>query len=290
MANLVVYRDRPATERVDLTAPIEGVPIDEVALRHPARIILLHHTAGSTPCGPVGAMIRILLSGPPQMRLGVEEIALRSECAEESLPSLVRYLLLGDIPTTVWWTEDLSRISPLNALVAMGRQLVYDSRQWRDVQQGVKAVARIGASPHPPDLADLNWRRLTPMRKALMQAFAPPACIGPSDALPLQVRYRAGDGALAWLLAGWFFSRLGWARDKSWPVTMEEAPHSDEMLSASLGTVATAVMDGHRVFVKYRSRCAPFSVAVPRETAAHAIVAELQTFARDRSLGEVVTA
>ncbi len=37
MANLVVFRDRPERERVDLAAPVEGVPIDEVALRCPAR-------------------------------------------------------------------------------------------------------------------------------------------------------------------------------------------------------------------------------------------------------------
>ena len=43
MANLVVYSDRPATARVDLNQPIEGVPLDDVAERHPSRLIVLHH-------------------------------------------------------------------------------------------------------------------------------------------------------------------------------------------------------------------------------------------------------
>ncbi len=173
MANLVVFRDRPERERVDLAAPVEGVPIDEVALRCPARVIMLHHTARSTPCGPIGATISIFLFGPPEMRIGVEQIAVRSSCAEDSLPSVVRHLLLGDIPTTVWWAEDVSQIAPLDAIVTMGRQLVYDSRQWRDIRRGIQPLARLLSRPHAPDLADLNWRRLTSMRQALVQALAP---------------------------------------------------------------------------------------------------------------------
>ena len=43
MANLVVFTDCAARERVDLTAPIEHVPVTEVVRRHPSRVILLYH-------------------------------------------------------------------------------------------------------------------------------------------------------------------------------------------------------------------------------------------------------
>ena len=43
MSNLVVYCRRAAGDDVDLASPPEGVPIDEVARHHPARVILLHH-------------------------------------------------------------------------------------------------------------------------------------------------------------------------------------------------------------------------------------------------------
>jgi glucose-6-phosphate dehydrogenase assembly protein OpcA len=290
MANLVVYRDRPDRGRVDLAAPVEGVPIDEVALRCPARVIMLHHTAQSTPCGPIGAMIRILLFGPPGMRIGVEQIAVRSTCAEDSLPSIVRHLLLGDIPTTVWWAEDLSHVAPLDALVTMGRQLLYDSRQWRDIRRGMHTLARLLSRAHAPDLADLNWRRLTPMRQALVQALAPAAGGATNDALPVHVRYRPGDAALGWLLVGWFSSRLRWRTDAGWPVTIEEAPQDDEMLSVSLGSHLTARMNGHRVLVKFTTGSAPFSIAVPRDTAADTIASELRTSAHDNCLREAVIA
>lgn len=290
MANLIVFRDRPLRELVDLAAPVDGVPIDEVVLRCPVRVIMLHHTAQSTPCGPIGATISIYLFGPPGMRIGVEQIAVRSSCAEDSLPSVVRHLLLGDVPTTVWWADDLSRIAPFDAIVTMGHQLVYDSRQWRDIRRGMQALARLLSRPDAPDLADLNWRRLTPMRQALVQALAPAAGAAPNDALPLTVRYRPGDAALGWLLVGWVSSRLRWRPDADWAVTVEEAPHDDEMLSVSLGSNVTARMNGHRVLVKYKTGVAPFSIAVPRDTAADTIASELRTSVRNDCLREAVVA
>lgn len=293
MANLIVFRDRPAKDEVDLAARIEGVPIDAVAERHPSRIILLHHGGRSDPSSPLGATVAILLFGNPPMRFGVEEIAVRSVCAEASLPSIVRHLTLGDVPTSVWWTEDLSHAAPLQALITMGRQLVYDSRAWRDVRSGVLALAPIARQPDAPDLADLNWRRLIPMRQAIAHALAPNNAEAEVAATPLRIQHRPGDGALAWLLAGWFSARLAWPA-ADWPITIEEVRRGDEVLSASLGGDdpgdLSATMNGHRVLVKYRGRVAPFSIAVPRETEADAIAAELRSLARDLCLREALVA
>jgi glucose-6-phosphate dehydrogenase assembly protein OpcA len=303
MANLVVYRDRPATEDVDLDAPIEGVPVDDVAERHPSRLIVLHHGGRTGASAPIGASISILLFGPPNARFGVEEIAVRSTCAEASLPSIVRRLSLGDIPTSIWWTEDLSRATPLDALVTMGRQLVYDSRQWSDVSRGVLALAPVIARERGPDLADLNWRRLTPMRVALTHALAPP--LGHIDAAGVRVRigHRPGDAALAWLLAGWFCARLGWPDAAELPATIEEdvsgrgGPGDSEgdvvlrvAVSASGGTEITASMNEHRVLVEYGSSVAPFSIAAPEETEADAVAAELRTLTYDADLREAIAA
>ena len=93
----------------------------------PSRVILLCHGATADLRSPFGATITIVLYGTPPMRFGVEMIAVRSVCAEASLPSIVRSLTLGDVPTSIWWTEDFSRTTPLQSLVSMGRQLVYDA-------------------------------------------------------------------------------------------------------------------------------------------------------------------
>ncbi len=298
MANLVIYRDRPATDEVDLAAPIEGVPVDDVAQRHPSRLILLHHGGQPNPSAPIGATISILLFGPPNARFGVEEIAVRSTCAEASLPSIVRRLSLGDIPTSIWWPEDLSRATPLDSLVTMGRQLVYDSRRWRDVRGGVLALAPVIAREHGPDLADLNWRRLTPMRIALTQALAPP--LGPAlghdaGAVRMRIAHRPGDEALAWLLAGWIGSRLDRVDAAALPVTIEDdrGADPDALLRVAIGAgdaEVTATMNAHRVLVEYSSRIAPFSIAAPRETEAEAVAAELRTLTYDASLLEAMTA
>ena len=241
----------------------------------------------------MGASVCILLSGPPTARFGVEQIAVRSACAEASLPSIVRRLALGDIPTSVWWTEDVSRSTPLEALVTLGRQLVYDSRHWNDVRRGVLALAPVIGHRHAPDLADLNWRRLTPMRQALTQALAPP--LGPIDAraVRLRVRHRPGDGALAWLLIGWFTSRLDWS-DADLPATVEEHAEEDAVLSVSIGapeaTHITATMNGHHVRVEYEGGLAPFAIATLHETDADAVAAELRNLTYDTALRDALAA
>ena len=149
MANLVIFRERPSSEHIDLSAPIDDVPVDEVCRLHPSRVILLHHARGGPHAScPVAAAIGALTFGPPRARYGIEQIAVRSTCAEASLPSIVRRLTLGDLPTSLWWTEDLSEAAPLAALVAMARQFVYDSRRWHDVREGVLALAPLLAGGH----------------------------------------------------------------------------------------------------------------------------------------------
>src|SRR6266850_3077962 len=163
MSNLVVVRERPAgrdADAVNADEVAKDLPLDEVVARHPSRVILIQHDrAPQTACAPTAVSVGIITFGPPHARYGVEQIVVQSACAEQSLPSIVRRLLRGDVPTSVWWTDDLSRTPPLDAIVEMARQLVYDSRGWRDVRQGVLAVARFLGRDRRLDLADLNWRR-----------------------------------------------------------------------------------------------------------------------------------
>src|SRR2546423_374179 len=82
----------------------------------------------STAGARLAAHVGVLAFGPPDARYGVERIVIRSACSDAALPSIVRRLMLGDVPTSVWWTDDLSGTRPLGPLVTMGRQLLYDSR------------------------------------------------------------------------------------------------------------------------------------------------------------------
>ena len=293
MANLVVFRDCPARERVDLSAPLDDVPVAEVARRHPSRVILLYHGGQKDLRSPNDATISVLLFGDPPTRFGVEQIAIRSACAEASLPSIVRRLALGDVPTSIWWTEDLARATPLQSLVKMGRQLVYDSRHWSDVREGVLALAPLLDQADAPDLADLNWRRLAPMQQGIAEALKAADTPAPRGALRIRIQHRAGDAALAWLLGGWFRSRLEWSTP-DWPIAMEESALDGEVLTVTFGDdgpgEATATMNGDRVLVKYRTNMAPFSMAVPRQTDAEAVAAELRNLGYDVALRDTLVA
>jgi glucose-6-phosphate dehydrogenase assembly protein OpcA len=297
MSNLVVFREASPAEDADEAPALDAVEVVEVASRHPARVIVLAHAR----CGPesppaIVVTVGILTFGAGEARHAVEQIAIRSRCAEASLPSIVRRLTLGDVPTSVWWTGDLSQSPPLTALVTMGRQLVYDSRQWVNVPAGVSRVAGLLDHPHAPDLADLGWRRLMPMRQALGHGLRVSGELMHAPTLRASVLHRPGEEALAWLLIGWLSSRLGRPSERELAVTVREQPGGVEAMSVSIdGGEATArltaTMSGHQVAVSSTSDApSSFFVAVPQESDAGGVAAELQTLGRDIALIESIGA
>ena len=291
LSNLVVFCYRPVDASVDLAQPLE-LPLDEIASRHPSRIIVLHHGRREDMLqGPSEASIGVLTFGPAGSRYGVEEIAIRAVCGEASLPSIVRRLTLGGVPTTVWWTADLSAVVPLTALVTMGRQLIYDSRLWQDVRLGVRALQSVVANPDAPDLADLNWRRLTTLREALHHVIASAAGLDDRPAGQLRVRHRSGEAALAWLLAGWIEAQLAPVYEIT--VAIEEAPGQDDLLVVAFGQdepEITLALTEDAVVVRLRGRSTPDVIARPRESDAEAVAAELRSLARDVCLHAALAA
>lgn len=298
MSNLVVYCRCPADQNVDLGVPPADIPVEDVARQHPARVILLHHDLDAPDQLTLAAHVGVLLFGPPAARYGVEQIVIRSACSEAALPSIVRPLMLGDVPTTVWWTEDLSRTRPLTPLVTMGRQLVYDSRRWRDVRLAVNALSPLLSDRFGPDLADANWRRLTPVRQALIHA------IGSGDAVKrpmfgsVRIRHQAGESALAWLLAGWLESvgsqglhqdavsneQIRRAPDPTIELAVTEDPAlRDDVLAASFGDDLQLRLGAHQVTVEDALGPAPFTVSIPHEEGAQAIAAELRLLTHDQA-------
>jgi glucose-6-phosphate dehydrogenase assembly protein OpcA len=290
MSNLVVFRYRIAKPDADVATVMADLPLDEVIARHPSRLIVIEHDAGSQqPDAPFAAGVGIATFGPASARYGVEQVVVRAACAEASLPSIVRRLTRGDLPTSVWWTEDLSEKPPLEPLVTMGRQLVYDSRDWRDVRGALRVLEPL-VGRHRIDLADVNWRRLAPLRRAFEQA-------GPGGT-PLivpgarvHIAHAVDEAALAWLLAGALMA-VAAHRPKEPPkveasevgdaaivVTIEDASHrSTVTLSASGAAVAGAAAG------------APLVVSMPIESEADAVAAELRLLSQDTELHAALAA
>ncbi|MGE5244295.1 MAG: glucose-6-phosphate dehydrogenase assembly protein OpcA [Betaproteobacteria bacterium] len=293
LSNLVIVREHGPHEATDLTLAGIGLPLEAIVQQHPCRLIVIHHASGcSRERKPLAAAANVVTFDSGTSRFGIEAIVLSSECAEASLPSIVRRLAVGDIPTTLWWPHDFSRLPPLDALVDMGRQLLYDSRLWRDIRAGIRGAAHLLERPYPPDMADLNWRRLGPMRRALAQCASPRLQAGGVHTAEVHVQHRPGDAALAWLLVGWLDACLA-LPPAARAVTVEEARRGDEVLTVSIGgepAGVTAAMNGHRVLAKLPNHTSPLVVAVPHESAADAIASELRSLVPDRCLHDTILA
>jgi glucose-6-phosphate dehydrogenase assembly protein OpcA len=226
-------------------------------------------------------------------RYSVEQIAVRSTCAEESLPSIVRRLTRGDMPTTVWWREDLSLSPPLQALLTVGRQFIYDSQEWHDVRRGFATAASILDQARVPDLVDLNWRRLAPMRRALVHGVRTTA--GAVDGPPrVRVLHRRGYEASAWLMFGWLQSKLGLDAQPDVQDLEAEGPSSEALLQVRVtlgkGTEVAAVLSEGLVTVKKSPSPSACSQPIRPEAPADAIAAELRSLGRELGLSECIRA
>jgi glucose-6-phosphate dehydrogenase assembly protein OpcA len=216
MSNLVIYCDGPEqAARVEAQVP-------EVVVVHPARVLLLIPEPGADgPNLTAEVLVRPLGNGHMQHACA-EQVTLRApEGAAYRLPFAVRSLVVGDLPTNLWWAAP----SPppfagplLYELAEHAQQIVYDSIGWPDPARGVAGTAAWLEQAERQDVtgrwrvaSDLNWRRLKYWRRLLVQALEPGAARGAAESA-CEVTVEHGPHAVvqAWLLAGWLTQRLRW--------------------------------------------------------------------------------
>lgn len=283
MSNLVVFR---SVGREDATAHSdEAALVSEVASRHPSRVIVIEHQAGNVACAPTAADVGVITFGPEHTRYGVEHVLIRSTCDTASLPSIVRRLLRGDLPTSVWWIDELTQPSGLDAIVGAARQLVFDSARCRRLREAVRCLAPLIAARR--DIADVNWRRLAAMRRAVVVAAE--RTRGTSwDARAVRIRYQPSREALAWLLAGWLASRLEWTAGAA--PTLTEDPEHDALsveIEDNRGLI-NVVMEEDRVRVSTARETHVLPLAIEAE--ADAVAAELRDLKHDVHLHDALSA
>ena len=284
MSNLIVFRGRAAPPGADVASIAADLPLDEVAARHPSRMIVIEHCDDKTAGAPFAAAVGIVTFGPPQARYGIEQIVIRSACPDASLLSILRRFLRGDLPTTVWCADDVSEQPPPEPLLEVVRQLLYDSRRWRDVRRGAAALASI-AGRRGVDVADMNWRRLVPLQRALVDTRGPLG--GPLwRETEVRVAHAPGEEALAWLCVGWLRSEgLTSASVVSSESDRRGASRSGErqpLLTLTAGDLTARLTD--RTVDIVCASAPPLTVGIRVEAEADAVAAELRTLSHDAAL------
>jgi glucose-6-phosphate dehydrogenase assembly protein OpcA len=216
MSNLVIYcGGAESAEKI-------AAEVATVVALHPARVLLLVAEAGPE-AGEFTSSVRVWGRViDPGRWVCSEEVTLHATGrAVERLPSAVRTLLIGDLPTSLWWA--VPQPPPLAAnllydLLEHTEQIIYDSIGWAEPARGVVATAAwLAQMERGPGqgrwrvASDLNWRRLKYWRRLLAQSLDPAISPGTLESIT-EVVLEHGPHAViqAWELVSWLASRLGW--------------------------------------------------------------------------------
>lgn len=216
MANLVVFcasQQRAASLNAE---------IPEVVNVHPARVLLLVADEETT-----GAELETTVLVRP-LRLGShgfgfsEQVTLTAgRGALHHLPFAVRALLIGDLPTNLWWAAPVPPpfAGPiLYELAEHTQQIAYDSMGWPDPARGVAATAAWLEQNERADgrgrwriASDINWRRLKYWRRMLTQSLEGAGDRGLFEsAAEILIEHGPHAVVQAWLLMSWLTGLLGW--------------------------------------------------------------------------------
>lgn len=190
--------------------------IPAIVSQYPSRVLLLVADAGSRSTEiEASVTIQERLRGTSRQVCG-EVATIRAGAPTASrLASTVRAVLLGDLPTALWWAT--AEAPPLAGdlfvqLAALADQVIYDSFAWTDPLRQLVAMANWVGGKGSKVTADLAWRRPKLWRRIISQSLDPSVAPDALEAIR-EVHIEHGPHALtqAWLLTGWLAFRLGWA-------------------------------------------------------------------------------
>lgn len=216
MSNVVVYCDDCQS------AGAINERIAEIVEVHPSRVLFL--VADPAAQAGVEAAVRVrtrYVRGGAQ-EVGSEQVTVQAAGRSiGQLPYLVRSLLIGDLPTNLWWASHTP--PPLAGpilfdLAEQAQQVIYDSLGWHDPHRGISATAgwlsrieRDSTTARWRVASDLNWRRLKLWRRVIGQALDPKTLPGAIESIhEVVIEHGPHAVTLAWQLASWLASRLGW--------------------------------------------------------------------------------
>ena len=216
LSNLVIYCD--TAERA--TEVVAEVPM--IVAIHPARVLLLIDNPDGE-AGPVTATVHSQMHRfGTGLRAFSEQVTLQANGrAVEHLPYAVRSLLIGDLPTNLWWASwqpPAMAGAILYELSENADQVIYDSYGWPEPARGMTATASwIEKFERGPGqgryrvVSDLSWRRLKTWRRVLGQALDPTSAPGAIESVyEIVIDHGPHSVMSAWSLTSWLALCLGW--------------------------------------------------------------------------------
>lgn len=207
MSNLMVFcgDEQQAVNATDRIATLVE--------QHPARVLILALQEDKSRGLEAWVSVHCRKTGEDQ-QLCAEHIELRFPAdAIDRAVSIIRPLLIGDLPTALWWFNAMP--PPLtgnvfDGLVSLSQQMIYDSVGWTRPVEGVRAMTR-WIQQRDTVVYNLAWRRLKSWRRMLAMGldpeFNPGALSGLTD---IDIIHGPDALPLAWLLIAWLAGRLNW--------------------------------------------------------------------------------
>ncbi|MFQ5802336.1 MAG: glucose-6-phosphate dehydrogenase assembly protein OpcA [Candidatus Methylomirabilales bacterium] len=170
--NLIVYApgERTAGEVNQIMA--------EVTTQHPSRVfVMLPKYEAAEPALSAWVTAQCHLSAGGHKQVCCEQIMITAEDgAIYRLPSLVRPLLVPDLPVVLWWRDSLSFASRLfDELLETADRVIIDTAALPDPLEGLaRLAALIRQQARWTAFSDLSWARLTPWRGLVAGFFDVP--------------------------------------------------------------------------------------------------------------------
>jgi glucose-6-phosphate dehydrogenase assembly protein OpcA len=216
MSNLVIYCDSE-----DLAGRV-AAEVPAIVALHPARVLLVVGQLAAETASPTASVQVRTHDLGKEGKVCSEQVTLRAQGqAVEHLPYAVRTLLIGDLPTNLWWAS--TQPPPMAGALLLDlsenvEQIIYDSIGWTEPARGVAATSVwLGKFQRGPGqgqwrvASDLNWRRLKYWRRLVVQSLDPASAPGSLDSIT-EVLVEHGPHAVvqAWELVSWLAARLNW--------------------------------------------------------------------------------
>lgn len=193
----------------------------EVTTQHPSRIfVILPKYDAPEPVVSAWVTAQCHLAPDGRKQVCCEQIMITAEGeGVGQLPSIVRSLLVPDLPVVLWWRDVPSFESRVfDELAKTSDRVIIDSHWWPNPEEGLAEVAALMSHRGRwTALTDLSWSRLTPWRISVAGFFDVPDWRGYLNRVNrVEIEYtedhsdRRSIPSEAFFLACWLASRMKW--------------------------------------------------------------------------------